>query len=371
MKARKERMVRREARLLGVVVASLMIVLMVVTIVQLTNSASSQAAAETTEISLAEESVTTSPSETNEGATGKEQSLDSSAALAGTSETGEPQLAYFGPWGTGLGDFGFMETDEGNLGPLTFAVRDNGEIYVLDLVNMRVQVIVDGTVTRAFDVSGKGLCGMAVTQDGYVILNNFNEDRTALVFGPGGDFLEKLALPANVLVSRLLVRGTQLWVRGLVESEAADGVLSPYIEVWDNGEPAVEMQVADSMPAAIGGAAARVQYDQTGYLTFHTEEAGTVRSTGALPESLDHLTCEWRQLDSGQLVVVAGTREGGSLFWDVWTVPSNGVATGPTRFQSETYSSMSKPLAISAAGDIFFMSSSKEGVSIWQYVCPS
>ncbi|MBN1461306.1 MAG: hypothetical protein JXA57_17395 [Armatimonadetes bacterium] len=310
------------------------------------------------------EEATTEESTSGDGTPAPEQGEESTDQAVG------PELALSRSWGAEPGEFGLRDSEEGIEGPLTFALRSNMEIYVLDQLNERVQVFFNGEVKDTFAVSGAGLIGLAVTADGYTVLNNFNEDRTALVYGPDGTFVEKLALPEDILVTRLLVRGTQVWARGLVESEAADGELSPYTKIWDNGKLAADRRAADRMPGTADNEGCRVQYDREGYLTFELERAGAAVATGRLPGSLDHLTCEWSQIVDGRLVVVAGTREGGELYWDAWTVHPAGEISGPMRLKGEAYSYLNKPVAISINGDIYIMSSSTQGVSIERHSCP-
>lgn len=114
------------------------------------------------------------------------------------------EMRYFTGWGGDWFQFGLQQGASEKRGPLTLGVPDNGETYVLDTVKKRVMVFrPDGTIWQTFHTDTEQATGIAVTSDGYVFLDNFDENRSATVYGPDGSLVNELAQPADLLVSSI------------------------------------------------------------------------------------------------------------------------------------------------------------------------
>ena len=167
------------------------------------------------------------------------------------------ELLYSNGWGSDWFQFGLHQGVSENLGPLTLAVRDNGEIYVLDTVKNRVMVFrPDGTIWRTFHADMEQAAGIVVTSDGYVLLDNFDKTGSVTAYGPDGSLVGEVAFPADILPSGIKANSTQVWVRGLVREHAAEGVLSDYVLIWEQGAPAPQQtrsapRLATSIPPTL------------------------------------------------------------------------------------------------------------------------
>ncbi|MGQ9921349.1 MAG: hypothetical protein ACUVRZ_08465 [Desulfobacca sp.] len=98
-----------------------------------------------------------------------------------------PKQVVLLPWGSGPGQAGKLIREEGAAeGPMSFAVTDNGEIFLLDQLNARIiHVAADGKVLRQLPVpvakpecrEGATFADLAVTADGrFVLLDNIVEN---------------------------------------------------------------------------------------------------------------------------------------------------------------------------------------------------
>jgi hypothetical protein len=291
------------------------------------------------------------------------------AASPGLLEQAYPpgtELLYSNGWGSDWFQFGLYQGASQNLGPLTLAVRDNGEICVLDTVKKRVMVFrPDGTIWRTFHADTEQAAGIVVTSDGYVLLDNFSKTGSATVHGPDGSPVGDVAFPTDILPSAIKVHDTQVWVRGVVREHAAEGILSDYVLVWEQGAPAVQETRFARMPSGPRAAQVEVHYEQAGGLSYEFDTGGSVLS-GVLPGSEDHSGGDWGVTSDGDLVIVAGLTGAPGLGWDVWRVTPAASVFGPVHVASDEWTHMAKPLVVAADGAVYLLSSQQDGAGIWR-----
>jgi hypothetical protein len=121
-------------------------------------------------------------------------------------------------WGLNKGQLGFSEPDEGSIeGPMSFAVSDSGEILVLDQINERIQVFLDGTPGRTISIPGSTFEDIELDQAGNIWLLDRSVRRSVVLLDPYGNILSEAFLvgtgvPRGGLVTGIYCREDGLWV---------------------------------------------------------------------------------------------------------------------------------------------------------------
>ncbi len=98
-------------------------------------------------------------------------------------------------FGSGPNDIGIITPSEGNPeGPMSFALGANGEIYILDQINSRIQVFKDGKRIRTIPIPFKTLWDIDILPDGKIVLLD-NLVKKALYFlEPNGKVIAHIPL---------------------------------------------------------------------------------------------------------------------------------------------------------------------------------
>lgn len=329
-------------------------------------STDGEAAASPSPSAIAE--VLSSTTHSDSGQTELPTDTDVSAA----SNPAGPTVLFRGDWGDQLGEFGLDEGPTGRRGPLTLALRSDGSIYVLDTVNARVQVFdVNGSPMRAFLVEGQAVDGIAVTSDGYVVLNAFSE-RQLLVYDENGQKLPPVAVPSEILPLRLIASGDEVWIRGLLAEQAQNGVISDFLLVWKGGsaQTAEGTRVQRMANRYATGALTWRGSTEGAMMSIELEAGdGSVRSV-SIPGSEDILIADCVEAKGGGAFFVSdiGNGEPG---WRSWRVSGAGELTGPVDIPTAVWTEMNKAFEISPEGYMVYLQSDPSGVAISRAALPS
>jgi hypothetical protein len=98
--------------------------------------------------------------------------------------------------GSGADEIGCERPHEGNQeGPMSFAIGEDGTIYVLDQVNERVQVFRDNVLIRTIGLPSRVAGDLEVTHEGKILLlDNLKEKALFVLDGRNGKLLSRIAL---------------------------------------------------------------------------------------------------------------------------------------------------------------------------------
>jgi hypothetical protein len=147
-------------------------------------------------------------------------SVDDTKDDPGGGGTGEPVAGEVmrSSWGPGEGQLGRSEPDEGSVeGPMSFAVSGSGEIFVLDQINERIQVFLDGIRVRTIPIPGSTFEDIELDRDGGIWLLDRSVRQSVVLLDPLGDIQGEVALagagvPRGGLVTGTYCREDGLWV---------------------------------------------------------------------------------------------------------------------------------------------------------------
>jgi len=165
---------------------------------------------------------------------------NSSAAEAGTTDTAAG--AGFGAEvvraaiGSGQGQIGVDTAQEAwSSGPMSFAVASNGEIFVLDQHNSRIQVYLNNAWLRAIPIGGTTYVDMDLMKNGgFALLDNLVK-KMVVVLDARGNKLQEIPLKG----------------RSIPDPAAADGVQCRGDGIWVELDHGKLVQVGDSDGAPV------------------------------------------------------------------------------------------------------------------------
>lgn len=121
-------------------------------------------------------------------------------------------------WGSDEGQLGHSEPDEGSVeGPMSFAVSDSGEIFVLDQINERIQVFLEGTWVRSIPIPGSTFEDVELDRYGGIWLLDRSVRQSVVLLDPYGNIQSEVFLLGAGVTRGGLVTGTYcredgLWV---------------------------------------------------------------------------------------------------------------------------------------------------------------
>ncbi|MFC1655220.1 hypothetical protein ACFL2F_05375 [Myxococcota bacterium] len=167
----------------------------------------------------------------------------------------------FAPWGDAAGELGRKEPAEGAPeGPMSFVVAEDGQVYVLDQVNRRVQVFKDGKFARQYEIPGDTFQDLAVDPDGRVVLLDRLAQKSVVFLDPEQRIpLEGPRVPEGGGVTGLFAQDDGVWVevehQKLVRIADASGKADPQ-RPWVPGRHS--MDGAWLLSAALDGRKAAV-----------------------------------------------------------------------------------------------------------------
>jgi len=149
------------------------------------------------------------------GGDGKDDKADT-----GDDETNDPvtEESLRSPWGPGEDQLGLSDPEEGSLeGPMSFAVSGAGEIFVLDQINERIQVFLDGNRVRSISIPGSTFEDVELSPDGSIWLLDRSVRDSVMLLDPSGNIRSEVALTGAGVSRGGLVTGTYcredgLWV---------------------------------------------------------------------------------------------------------------------------------------------------------------
>jgi len=149
------------------------------------------------------------------GGDGKDDKADT-----GDNETGDPVTgeSLRSPWGRSEGQLGLSDPEEGSLeGPMSFAVSGSGEIFVLDQINERIQVFLDGNLVRSIPVPGSTFEDIELAPNGSIWLLDRSVRESVVLLDSSGNIRSEVALagagvPRVGLVTGTYCREDGLWV---------------------------------------------------------------------------------------------------------------------------------------------------------------
>lgn len=152
------------------------------------------------------------------------------AASGYAGETCTSQTLLSAPWGSGPGQFGLIREAEG-VGPQSLSLDSDGNIYIVDLVNRRVQVFTPrGAFLRetACGILAHDIC---LDQEGALYLL---APYHGLVekFDPGGQLLDRWPVSPEIwLIDGMRIANGQVFLRTAMQTEysitGAKGALAP------------------------------------------------------------------------------------------------------------------------------------------------
>lgn len=140
-------------------------------------------------------------------------------------------------WGAGADQLGLSKPQEANPeGPMSFAVSDDGSIYILDQLNKRIQVFDPaGNRTSTIPIPGTTFSDIDLGRSGKIILLDQWRDKAVVFLDPTGRRLGSAALIGRHIpdaggVSGLFSRSDGVWIEyenTLVRVCDADGKADP------------------------------------------------------------------------------------------------------------------------------------------------
>lgn len=165
--------------------------------------------------------------------------VDAGAADAGLNDAGATDAGpRFGTEvvratiGSGQGQIGVDTAEESwQAGPMSFAVASNGEIFILDQINSRINVYSNGKWLRSIPIDGTTYIDMDLMNDsGFVLLDNLVKKKV-VVLNTVGTKLHEIALqgsgiPDPAAATGVQYRGDGIWVEvedSLVRVADSDG----------------------------------------------------------------------------------------------------------------------------------------------------
>ncbi len=186
------------------------------------------------------------------------------------------------PWGASPGQFGLLQEAEG-VGPEALAVDGNKNMWILDLVNSRVQEFnFGGHFVRAFSIPLRAM-DLTVDQKNHIILLA-PYDGQVVVMSEMGNVLRRFSVPQNLD----LVEGIRLEKDGLAitTSEQKSAVLLTSADLADVKQAPSLMK---KMPTPMQGLSS--PYSQRRYLTrWQAKDTGVIDILNASGEKIKSIS---------------------------------------------------------------------------------
>jgi len=119
------------------------------------------------------------------------------------------------PLGSGPDDVGIETPDEGNPeGPMSFALGRDGDIYILDQVNSRIQVFRHGKRVKTVPLPAATLMDLEITPDNKIVVIDTLVKKSAYVLATTGQILQTIPLSGRLIPDPGGVTGVYCQARG-------------------------------------------------------------------------------------------------------------------------------------------------------------
>ena len=103
-------------------------------------------------------------------------------------------------FGSGPEDIGIETPDEGNPeGPMSFALSREGDIYILDQVNCRIQVFRHGKRVKTMPLPAATVNDLEITPDNKIVVIDTLVKKSAYVLEPTGQVRQTIPLPGRLI----------------------------------------------------------------------------------------------------------------------------------------------------------------------------
>jgi len=177
-------------------------------------------------------------------------------------------------FGAGPDALGITTPKEANPeGPMSFALGRNGEIYILDQVNSRIQVFRNGRRRRTIRIRGQTFADIDVTPDKKIVLLDNSVKKAVYTLDPEGRVLGSVPLEG----------------RGIPYAPAVEGVYSrgdrKWAGIW------VDVEERSVRIATLGGAPHPDRVSVPGHFSFNGRRLMRARKIGETT-AVVHLTGE-------------------------------------------------------------------------------
>lgn len=117
-----------------------------------------------------------------------------STPTADAARPGAPRVVLRGPWGSGPGQFGRSGGEGAPEAPMSMAVTPDGDLVVLDQVNVRTQRFRDGRYAGASPVPGAAAQDLAMLRDGRAVTLDRLGDPAVTVYDAAGRVASRVPL---------------------------------------------------------------------------------------------------------------------------------------------------------------------------------
>jgi hypothetical protein len=158
-------------------------------------------------------------------------------ARRGSRSAVKGQVVVSTPWGSGPAELGRVDGDESDpVGPASLNVHPDGDIYVLDTVNGRIQVYGDGRHKRSIPLPRGYWEDLVFAPGGQLVLLDRLLRRAVIFLDREGDILrevpvEGLGVPETAGITQLVSCPDGIWVQyegnGCVRVALLDGSADP------------------------------------------------------------------------------------------------------------------------------------------------
>jgi hypothetical protein len=152
-------------------------------------------------------------------------------------KTAGPQVVLRATWGSGTGQLGRQQAAESSPeGPASFLVDEAGRAFVLDQVNLRIQVYEQGRFKRSIPLPADTFEDLALMADGSVAVLDRLSRRTVRIMDPRGQLVSEVNLEGPGVgqggaVTGLFAQDDGLWV------EVAHGRLVRIADATGKADP--------------------------------------------------------------------------------------------------------------------------------------
>jgi len=276
------------------------------------------------------------------------------------------------PWGSAPGQFGLLEEAEG-VAPEALTVDASGNIWVIDLVNSRVQGFrKDGRFIRAFPIRSRAM-DITTGPNGWLYLLAPYDGQISII-DTLGKFKKSFLIPSSInLLEGIRWEGSQLVV---FTSEQKTYALLNQSQVKTISQvPSLLKATARPLEGLAG------RFGENRYRTaWKSEDSGEIwvldasgrnrRKISISPEA--HLGAV-RYLNSDRknnfYVLEEILPEPGKSVFSVLRYSSDGKVLGKVDIPNENIADIHKPITIDAEGNIYFMRILPESFSIlkWEW----
>ncbi len=279
-------------------------------------------------------------------------------------------LVFSAPWGGDLGEVGMFGGDESRKdGPRSFWARSDGQLYVLDNVNSRVQVVSStGSVVSSFPIEATEPIDIAVASDGTVVIDDAWGTSMFYSYSEGGSLLGRLPTPAGIMSAALSANEDAVF--SLMGIDEENGVAA-WVPIYSGEalQPVLLTAATAAGRARPLSRGAELDIHMAGgqvVVGLSVDQAAKFERVLS-PQLASPVTAE--RMANGATVLSAlvnDTGVAGDLTRSVWTYRDDGSVMQFDIPIPEPWINMQSDARISAQGDLYFATSTPERFSIYR-----